>query len=292
VFLRIDKLQIELPKPQEADPASAGVVQELLGGKFGEMSTLMNYTYQSFNMRGKSKVRPYYDLVANIAAEELGHIELVANTINLLLDQTEASTDGATPPLNFSGMTGNPDHFLNYGLGAIPGSAAGKAWTGENVFNSGNLKLDLLHNFFLESGARMGKIRVYESTQNPVAREMVGYLIVRGGVHQEAYAKALSDLSGVDVTKLLPVPEIDSTKFPHARKYMDRGFHRILYRFSPDDYRQLGEIWNGPQADTGEPREVHDGPPEGGEVPDLTPTPPLYAPEVDAAAIEEIAKRL
>jgi Mn-containing catalase len=58
----------------------------------------MNYTYQSFNMCGKSKVRPYYDLVANIAAEELGHIELVANTINLLLAQTEASTDGVTPP--------------------------------------------------------------------------------------------------------------------------------------------------------------------------------------------------
>ena len=292
MFLRIDKLQIELPRPREADPASAGVVQELLGGKFGEMSTLMNYTYQSFNMRGKSKVRPYYDLVANIAAEELGHIELVANTINLLLDQTEASTDGVVPPLNFSGTTGNPDHFLNYGLGAIPGSAAGKAWTGENVFNSGNLKLDLLHNFFLESGARMGKIRVYESTQNPVAREMVGYLIVRGGVHQEAYAKALSDLSGVDVTKLLPVPEISSTQFPDAKKFMDRGFHRILYRFSPDDYRQIGEIWNGLQAETGEPREVLDGPPEGGEVPDLNPAPPIYAPGVNAEDIAEIAKRL
>ena len=36
VFLRIDKLQIELPRPQQADPASAGIVQELLGGKFGE----------------------------------------------------------------------------------------------------------------------------------------------------------------------------------------------------------------------------------------------------------------
>src|SRR5215212_624948 len=96
MFLRIDKLQIELPRPAQADPESAGVVQELMGGKFGEMSTLMNYTYQSFNMRGKSKIRPYYDLVANIAAEEMGHIELVANTINLLLDQTEASTDGVT----------------------------------------------------------------------------------------------------------------------------------------------------------------------------------------------------
>ena len=252
----------------------------------------MNYTYQSFNMRGKSKIRPYYDLVANIAAEEMGHVELVANTVNLLLDQTEASTDEAVPPLNFTGMTGNPDHFTNFGLGTIPGGAGGKAWTGDYVFNTGNLKLDLLHNFFLESGARMGKIRVYESTQNPVAREMVGYLIVRGGVHQEAYAKALSDLSDVDVTKLLPVPEIDNDKFPDARKYMDRGFHRILYRFSPDDYRQIGEIWNGLSAIDGTEREVEDGIPEGGEVPDLEPAPPLYAPTVDADDVEEIAKRL
>ena len=37
VFLRIDKLQIELPRPQKADPASAGIVEELLGGKFGEI---------------------------------------------------------------------------------------------------------------------------------------------------------------------------------------------------------------------------------------------------------------
>ncbi|MDX6381519.1 MAG: Mn-containing catalase [Rubrobacteraceae bacterium] len=147
MILRIDKLQIELPRPAQADPESAGVVQELMDGKFGEMSTLMNYTYQSFNMRGKSKTRPYYDLVANIAAEDFGHIELVANTINHLLDQTEVSTDGVTPPLNFSGTTGNPNYFLNYGLGTIPAGAGGKAWTGENVFNSGNLKLDLLHNF-------------------------------------------------------------------------------------------------------------------------------------------------
>jgi Mn-containing catalase len=36
--------------------------------------------------------------VANIAAEEMGYIELVANTVNLLLDQTEASSDDAVPP--------------------------------------------------------------------------------------------------------------------------------------------------------------------------------------------------
>lgn len=68
--------------------------------------------------------------------------------------------------------------------------------------------------------------------------------------------------------------------------------HRILYRFSPNDYTQLSEIWNGEQFDTGEPREVQDGPPEGGEVPDLTPASPLYAPGVNAEDIAEIAERL
>ena len=52
MFLRIDKLQVEMPAPTEPDPNAAAAVQELLGGRFGEMSTLMNYMYQSFNFRG------------------------------------------------------------------------------------------------------------------------------------------------------------------------------------------------------------------------------------------------
>ena len=82
---RFDKLQTELPPPSEPDPAGASVVQELLGGKFGEMSTFMNYTYQSFNFRNRQGARPFYDLVASIAAEEFGHIELVAAAINTML---------------------------------------------------------------------------------------------------------------------------------------------------------------------------------------------------------------
>jgi Mn-containing catalase len=51
MYLRIDRLQIELPAPKEPDPNAAAAVQELLGGRFGEMNTLMTYTYQSFNFR-------------------------------------------------------------------------------------------------------------------------------------------------------------------------------------------------------------------------------------------------
>ena len=57
MIVRIDRLMTELPVPENPSPNCAAAVQELLGGKFGEMSTLMNYTYQSFNFRDAT-VRP------------------------------------------------------------------------------------------------------------------------------------------------------------------------------------------------------------------------------------------
>jgi Mn-containing catalase len=63
MFLRIDRLQIELPLPAEPAPNAAAALQELLGGKYGEMSTLGNYLFQSFNFRSKSKLKPFYGSV-------------------------------------------------------------------------------------------------------------------------------------------------------------------------------------------------------------------------------------
>jgi Mn-containing catalase len=65
MFLRIDRLEVELPQPTKADPNSAAALRELLGGKFGEMSTLNNYFFQSFNVRNKGKLKRFYSLVGN-----------------------------------------------------------------------------------------------------------------------------------------------------------------------------------------------------------------------------------
>ena len=58
---RFDKLATELPEPAALDANAAAAVQELMGGKFGEMSTVMNYTFQSFNFRARTKFRPFYE---------------------------------------------------------------------------------------------------------------------------------------------------------------------------------------------------------------------------------------
>jgi Mn-containing catalase len=53
MILRYDRIAMELPPPSDPDPAGAAAVQELMGGRFGEMSTFLNYTFQSFNFRGR-----------------------------------------------------------------------------------------------------------------------------------------------------------------------------------------------------------------------------------------------
>jgi Mn-containing catalase len=296
MITRHDRVAVDLPIPKHPNANGAAAVQELLGGKFGEMSTLMNYTFQSFNFRGREKARPYYDLICNIAAEEFGHIELVAYTINLLLTgTTDRGTDPAATPLSSAVDARNTYHFIASGQTALPIDSMGRAWTGDNVFSSGNLKLDLLHNFFLECGARANKIRVYETTDDPTVRAMTGYLLVRGGVHIVAYARALEVLTGADLGKLLPIPDISNKQFPEARKLEDTGLHRILYRNNPQDYARVGEVWTGTHPEDGSELIVEDGRPEGAPPPDLLEEPQLTAPgigPIDKSMLQEIADRL
>jgi Mn-containing catalase len=293
MILRVDRLAIDLPVPSNPNPNAAAAIQELMGGRFGEMSTLMNYTFQSFNFRGREKARPFYDLIANIAAEEYSHIELVAYAINLLLTgATERGDDPATAPLAGAIDARNSYHFIASGQTALPIDSMGNPWTGQNVFSSGNLKLDLIHNFFLECGARANKIRAYEMTDDPTARAMIGYLLVRGGVHVVAYARALEHLTGADLSKLFPIPDISNKKFPEARKLEEKGLHQIMFRFSETDFQRLGEVWNGAHPEDGSELRVEDGIPEGFPPPNLEEEPQLTAPGVDMLLAQEVAKHL
>ena len=122
-------------------------------------------------------------MIANIATEEIGHIELVSATVNSLLENAAPNKSPVDTPFAAARDFRNTHHFIATGQATLVGNSMGQPWQGDYVFNSGNLVLDLLHNFLLEVGARTQKIRVYQMTDNPVAREMIGYLLVRGGVH-------------------------------------------------------------------------------------------------------------
>jgi len=291
---RIDRLQTELPPPSTPDPQGASAVQELLGGKFGEMSTFMNYTFQSFNFRARQKARPFYDLVANIAAEEFGHVELVATTINTMLTGASPTDDGRPPSNSLTDVKDarNLQQFIAGGQSALVQDSNGKPWLGDYVTATGDLVEDLTHNFFLETGARNNKLKVYEMVEHPAARALTGYLLCRGGVHQVAYARAVERLTGADLTKMFPAPRIPTEKIPECQPHIERGEHLKLYRFSPSDYLELAAVFNGPHPETGEGLEVIDEAPEGVPPHDLPAQPAVFAPDYAPEEIAEIATRL
>ncbi|GCE26551.1 Mn-containing catalase [Dictyobacter alpinus] len=248
MFFHVQKL-INPIVADEPDPEAANALQEGLGGQFGEMRTMMQYLFQSFNFRGNAK--PYFDLIQGIGVEEIGHVELIATTINRLLDGSPRyqGKNGTTPgdrgatPLNMALTHGNIQHFLVGAQGAMPVDSTGNPWSGSYVYNSGNLVLDLLNNLVLESTGRLQKCRMYEMTKNKTARSTISYLIVRDQAHENAYAKALETL-GVNWGKILPIPKFDATKLPEVKVLMDKGVHLEQHHWRLDG-SEMEKVFRG-----------------------------------------------
>ena len=141
--------------------------------------------------------------------------------------------------------------------------------------------------------ARNNKLKVYEMVEHPAARALTGYLLVRGGVHQVAYARAIERLTGADLMKLFPSPRIPTEKIPESKPHIDRGEHLKLYRFSESAYREVSAVFNGPHPETGEELFVADeAHPAGAPAHDLPPQPEVFAPSYEPEEIVEIAARL
>ncbi|GLS61017.1 hypothetical protein GCM10007887_37100 [Methylobacterium haplocladii] len=119
---------------------------------------------------------------------------------------------------------------------------------------------------------------------------------MRGSVHAHAYALALKKLTGVEIEKMLPTPNIVLDKIPECQKYLQEGSHRRLYSFSPDDYAEAAGVWSNDEvALPGDPPgqlEIVDGYPEGGKIPELDGNYGAFAPDYAPQEIFEIASKL
>src|SRR5436305_13217496 len=267
MFFHVQKLINEIAS-DEPDPAAANALQEGLGGQFGEMRTMMQYLFQSFNFRGKAQ--PFLDLIQGIGTEEISHVELIATTINRLLDGSpryqgkEMGEGRDATPLNIALHQSNIHHYLVGAQGAMPVDAAGNPWSGSYVYNSGNLTLDLLYNLMLEATGRLQKCRLYEMTSNKTARSTISYLIVRDHAHENAYAKALETL-GVNWGKVLPIPNFDASSYPEVKKLMDMGLHNKQHHFRLDG-SEMSKIFKGQSPSDSGTLETTQNPPDGAPI--------------------------
>ena len=204
------------------------------------MSTFLNYTFQSFNFRNKQDARPFYDLVSNIAAEEFGHVELVAKTINTMLTGATPTTTsngrGPGSPLKALKDVGNPHHFLVGRPGCAAAELAGCApWNGDYVFSSGDLVEDLDPRLLSSRRARgTGSSRSTRWSSIPRrGRSPVSCLSV-AECTEVAYARAIELYTGANLMAMFPAPRIPTEKIPECKPHIKRGEHLKLYRFSPE----------------------------------------------------------
>ena len=147
-------VEVERPNPQYAV-----LLQEQLGGGNGELKAAMQYMSQSFRIKDPE----IKDLFLDIAAEELGHMEMVAQTINLLNGHDVDATKVQAGEIQ--------SHVL---LGLNPGliNSSGYSWTGDYVTVTGDLCADLLSNIASEQRAKVVYEYLYRQIDDKKVRDI------------------------------------------------------------------------------------------------------------------------
>lgn len=167
-------VSIEKPNPQYAV-----LLQEQLGGGNGEMKAAMQYMSQSFRVRDPE----IKDLFLDIAAEELGHMEMVATTISLL--------NGHEVDYEKVGAGEIQSHVI---LGLNPGliNASGYSWTGDYVTVTGDLCADLLSNIASEQRAKVVYEYLYRQIRDKKVRDTIDFLLNREEAHNQQFREAFN----------------------------------------------------------------------------------------------------
>lgn len=230
MFFHVKELQYDA-KPERPDPVYAKRLQELIGGKFGEMTVMMTYLFQGWNSRGPEK---YKDMLLDIGTEEIAHVEMLSVMISRLLDgapvhyQDEAAQDplieaalGGNELKDVIFATMNPQHQIETGGGACAKDSVGVPWSGAYAVASGNLMADFRWNLMAETQGNLQVSRLYEMTHDTGVRNMLSFNLARDIMHQNQWAAAIEELEADGLHQFqIPSP------FPYERVKMDQ-----LYAF-------------------------------------------------------------
>ncbi len=167
---------VEVEKP---NPQYAALLQEQLGGGNGELKAAMQYMSQSFRIKDPA----IKDLFLDIAAEELSHMEMVAQTINLLNGHEVDASQVSAGEIQ--------THVL---LGLNPGliNASGYSWTGDYVTVTGDLCADLLSNIASEQRAKVVYEYLYRQIDDKKVRATIDFLLNREEAHNQMFRDAFN----------------------------------------------------------------------------------------------------
>ncbi|MGB3305228.1 MAG: manganese catalase family protein [Thermomicrobiales bacterium] len=251
MFFHVKELQYDA-MPDKPDPIYAKRLQELLGGKFGEMTVMMSYLFQGWNSRGPQK---YKDMLLDIGTEEIAHVEMLSVMISRLLDkapveaQEEAARNpavgaalGGTAPKDVIFAAMNPQHEINTGGGAEAKDSQGVPWSGHFATSSGNLLADFRWNLMAESQGNLQVSRLYEMTDDAGVRNMLSFNLARDIMHQNQWQAAIEEIQAEGLHEFqIPSP------FPLDRIMLSQAY--TFWNCSQGTESQEGRWAQGPTPD-------------------------------------------
>ncbi|MGR3250806.1 MAG: manganese catalase family protein [Paracoccus sp. (in: a-proteobacteria)] len=217
MFYTDNKLQYPV-RVETPNPLFARALQQAIGGIEGEVRVAMQYFFQACGARGNNKFR---DLLMNTAAEELGHIEMLATAVALNLEGAPLSMqeEAAGDPINGAVLGGmNLKNLLSAGLSAMPVDSDGVPFDMSHIYASGNIAADMTANVTAESTGRTLAVRLYNMTNDPGMKDMLAYLIARDTMHQNQFMAALEELGGAEGN--FPIPN----SFPQDKETQEFSY--------------------------------------------------------------------
>ena len=189
-----DKALLREVKVERPNPQYAVLMQEQLGGGNGELKAAMQYLSQSFRIKDPE----IKDLFLDIAAEELSHMEMVAQTINLLNGHDVNNKDVDN---------GEIQTHVQCGLSPVLINSSGAPWTADYVTVTGDLVADLLSNIASEQRAKVVYEYLYRQIEDKDVRETIDFLLNREEAHNALFREALNKVKNTGSNKDFGITE-------------------------------------------------------------------------------------
>lgn len=186
------------------DPRFARLLLEQFGGPNGELKAAMQYFVQAFACHN-----PYpdkYDMLMDIATEELGHLEIVGATIQMLLAGVNGNLKDAAEKNDIFGDGASKEDFIhaafsiNPQFGVLTGGGPrltdsnGFPWQGAYVNANGDLTVDLRSNIAAESRAKIVYEYLMQFTDDKDVLATLNFLMTREVAHFQQFEAALDTI--------------------------------------------------------------------------------------------------
>jgi Mn-containing catalase len=190
------KVGVDAPNPDFAK-----MLLEQFGGPNGELAAAMRYFTQGWNEPDEKR----RSMLLDIATEEMSHLEMVAQTLHMLLkgspselvDQVEGNylgdlLDGKMP--DYVNLSLNSGPNILGGGGPRLTDSMGAPWTAAYIDTIGQPAADLRSDIAAEARAKITYERLIKLCDDAGVKDTLNFLMTREVAHQKMFEAALASI--------------------------------------------------------------------------------------------------